>query len=54
MALMFATDVAEETVALERAAIAFFRSDRRCLNRSAGGEGGFHGMSPFFVYVVFR
>ena len=27
--------------------------DTRCLNRNPGGESAHHGISPFFLYVVF-
>ena len=29
------------------------RGDARCLNRNPGGESAHHGISPFFLYVVF-
>ena len=38
---------------LETLAISKFRSDDRCRNIKPGGESSDHGMSPFFLYVVF-
>ena len=29
------------------------QGDHRCLNRAPGGESAHHGISPFFLYVVF-
>ena len=54
MLVVFVTDSSDDNAALERAAIALFRADRRCKNVAPGGEGAHHGHSPFFLYVVCR
>ena len=39
---------------LEKNAISHFGADDgRCQNVSSGGESAYHGLSPFFLYVVF-
>ena len=37
----------------EKKAISHFGDDERCQNVSPGGESAYHGLSPFFLYVVF-
>jgi hypothetical protein len=39
---------------LEKKAISHFGADDgKCQNVSPGGESAYHGLSPFFLYVVF-